>query len=145
MIAPIRREIVVPTTRDRAFALFVDNIGEWWPLHDHGVFGDGTVAFEGDLLVERSGERESVWAEVVEWEPPRALALDWHPGGTPELATFVRVSFERDGSATRVTLVHSRWERLADGPALARDYDTGWIGVLDRYVAHAGTALRHAD
>jgi uncharacterized protein YndB with AHSA1/START domain len=138
MIAPIRREITVPATAERAFALFIDNIGDWWPLHTHGVFGDGTVALEGELLVERSGERESVWAEVSEWDPPRTLSLRWHPGGTPENATLVTVTFERDASATRVTLVHTGWETITNGAEHARDYDTGWIGVLDRFAALAG-------
>ena len=145
MIAPIRREIAVPAAPERAFALFVDNIGDWWPLHTHGVFGDGTVAFEGELLVERSGGRESVWAEVTEWDPPRALSLSWHPGGTPENETHVTVTFERDVAGTRVTLVHTGWERIPNGAEHALDYDTGWIGVLDRFAALAGAATRDVD
>ena len=65
-LAPIRREILVATLPDRAFALFTSHIGRWWPLRDSSVFGaDALVAFEGDRLVERSGSEVSVWAEVL--------------------------------------------------------------------------------
>ena len=51
--APIRREIRVGATANRTFTLFTDRNGEWWPLGDHAVYGDGTVAFEGKGIVER--------------------------------------------------------------------------------------------
>jgi hypothetical protein len=44
--APVRREIRVGAPADRTFTLFTDRIGEWWPLGDHAVYGDGAVAFE---------------------------------------------------------------------------------------------------
>ena len=64
MTAPVRREALVNAAPQRTFDLFVGHINAWWPLERFGVFGDGTVHFERDLLVERSGERESVWGEA---------------------------------------------------------------------------------
>ena len=138
-IPAIRREIHVTATADRTFTLFTERIGDWWPLGDHAVFGDGTVAFEGKDIVERSGERATVWAEVTEWDPPRALRLNWHPGGPVERATDLRVSFLPAGEQTLVVLEHTGWERLSDPAAAAQEYGQGWPHVLDRFAALVDT------
>ena len=134
MTAPIRREVIVATTPDRAFAQFTEQIGSWWPLQTLSVHR-GSVAFEGDRLVERTADAEAVWAEVTEWEPPSRLALDWHPGGERERATRVRVEFSAHDDGTLVTLTHDGWERLADPDVAAEEYGHGWIGVLDLFAA----------
>jgi uncharacterized protein YciI len=139
MTAPIRREVIVKATLERAFALFTDEIGEWWPLHDLSVFA-GTVAFEGQLLVERTADDETVWAEVSEWNPPHTLTLDWHPGSDPDTATVVRVDFVQHDDGTLVTLTHSGWERRADPDTAAAEYGHGWIEVLDLFAAAASSA-----
>jgi uncharacterized protein YndB with AHSA1/START domain/uncharacterized protein YciI len=130
-VAPIRREILVAVPPDRAFALFTAHIGRWWPLRDFSVFGvDALVAFEGDHLVERSGSEVSVWAEVVEWDPPATLALSWHPGRDAAHASDVRVSFAAHDDGTIVTLVHGGWERVENPAAAAEEYGHGWPAVL---------------
>jgi uncharacterized protein YndB with AHSA1/START domain/uncharacterized protein YciI len=130
-VAPIRREILVSATPDRAFALFTAHIGRWWPLRDLSVFGaDALVAFEGDCLVERLGSEANVWAEVLEWEPPAQLRLSWHPGGDVARASDVHVSFAAHDEGTMVTLVHGGWERLEDAAAAAEEYGHGWPAVL---------------
>ena len=67
-LAALHREILVAAPPHRTFELFTGHIGSWWPLATYSAFGDGTVAFEGSELIERSGERSSVWAEVTGWE-----------------------------------------------------------------------------
>jgi uncharacterized protein YciI len=130
-VAPIRREILVSATPERAFALFTAHIGRWWPLRDYSVFGaDALVAFEGDHLVERSGSEVSVWAEVLEWDPPAALRLSWHPRRDVARATDVQVSFAAHDEGTMVTLVHGGWERVEDPEATAEEYGHGWPAVL---------------
>ena len=132
MTAPIRREVIVATTPDRAFAQFTNDIGRWWPLQTLSVLR-GSVAFEGELLVERTADAEAVWAEVTEWDPPSHLALAWHPGGERALATRVSVDFVEHDDGTLVTLTHDGWERLAEPDRAAEDYGNGWIGVLELY------------
>jgi uncharacterized protein YndB with AHSA1/START domain/uncharacterized protein YciI len=138
-VAPIRREIVVPATPERAFALFTAHLGRWWPLRKFSVYGaDAIVAFEGDRVVERSGGEENVWAEVVEWDPPTRLRLSWHPGRDDTHATDVQVSFAGHDGGTLVTLVHSGWERAEDPAGAAEEYRNGWPGVLGAFEAWAG-------
>jgi uncharacterized protein YndB with AHSA1/START domain/uncharacterized protein YciI len=136
MTAPIRREVIVNATPERAFRLFTDEIGEWWPARAHSVY-EGSVAFEGDHLVERTADDETTWADVVEWNPPLSLTMTWHPGSDPATATLVRVDFSAQDDGTLVVLTHSGWERRTDGDDAARDYGEGWIDVLGRFAALA--------
>jgi uncharacterized protein YndB with AHSA1/START domain len=133
--SPVRREVIVSTAPERAFELFTTRIGAWWPLEGYSVFRDGTVAFEGDLLVERSGDRESVWAEVLEWAPPESLPMTWHPGYGADKGTEVRVTFTAHGEGTLVSLVHTGWERMDNPDDAASQYGAGWPEVLASYSA----------
>ena len=133
MTPPVRREVLVNASPDRAFDLFTGRIGDWWPLARHSVFGEGTVSFEGPLLVERFGEQQSVWGEVTAWTPPGEVGFTWHPGYDVENATDVRVTFEARGEQTLVTLVHTGWERMSDPDASADEYRNGWPAVLAGY------------
>jgi uncharacterized protein YciI len=133
-IAPIRRYVEVRASVETAFALFTSHITSWWPLKRFSVFGaEALVAFEGDRLVERHGDQESVWAEVLEWDPPRSLRLAWHPGREPAEATDVHISFTVDEGVTTVTLVHTGWEAVQEPAATAHEYGKGWPLVLAEY------------
>jgi uncharacterized protein YndB with AHSA1/START domain len=133
---PVIKEIHVDAAPETAFAVFVERIGDWWPLEHYSVFGrDATVAFEGDRIVERHGERETVWGEVLAFALGGRVRFTWHPGRDDE-PTEVEVTFAADGDGTRVTLVHSGWERLSEERRAGRlSYDNGWPLVLQRYAA----------
>jgi uncharacterized protein YndB with AHSA1/START domain len=136
--APLLRAVTVAVPAERAFELFTRRVGDWWPLHTHGCFGEETagVSFERDRLVERSkaGE-EAVWGEVLAWEPPVRIAFTWHPGyaeGDP--LTEVEVRFRAQGASTVVELEHRGWERLGARAEEARaSYEVGWPIVLGRF------------
>jgi uncharacterized protein YndB with AHSA1/START domain len=135
---PITKEIHVDATPETAFAVFTERIGEWWPLERYSVLeGDTTVAFEGDRIVERLGDQETVWGEVLEFELAGRLRFTWHPGRPDdEEPTEVEMTFAADGDGTLVTLVHSGWDRLSEERRIGRaDYDNGWPLVLARYAA----------
>ena len=127
---PIHHEVVVATDAGRAFELFTDHIGRWWPLADFGVLPDSTVGFEDGRLVEHSGPESTTWAEVTSWDPPRSFSLAWHPGHPIERATVVTVVFTATDDGTLVRLTHEGWENLADPQAAAGEYDHGWPIVL---------------
>lgn len=140
MTEPLTFTVAVDTPVEQGFALFANHIGDWWPLGELGVLHDGTVAFEGDLLVERSGEREATWGEVIQWEPPGVLALTWHPGSEATGGTDIRVSFEAVGDSTTVTLVHEGWDRVDDPEEAAASYRENWPGVLARFAEFAANS-----
>lgn len=134
-LPPVRREILVPAEPDRAFEVFTAEIGRWWPLAEHSVYGaGGTVAFVDGQIIERSpsGE-EAVWGTVTSWKPGSVVAFTWHPGGAVERASHLEVSFAAAEDGTLVTLVHTGWEMFEDPAAARKGYDDNWPGVLDHY------------
>jgi uncharacterized protein YndB with AHSA1/START domain len=136
----ITKEIHVDAPPETAFKVFTERIAEWWPLDTYSVFqGETTVAFEGDRIVERLGDEETVWGEVLDFEVAGRLRFTWHPGRPDdEEPTEVEVTFAADGDGTLVTLVHGGWERLSEERRVGRvDYDNGWPHVLGRYAALA--------
>jgi uncharacterized protein YndB with AHSA1/START domain len=144
-IPPILRSTHVHRNAEETFVLFTDRIGAWWPLRTHGLFGvnSGGLEFRDGRLVERSltGE-ETVWGEVLSWEPPHAFAMTWHPGRTDGPASVVEVVFNEDEEGTRVELVHRGWEAFGDDAGLTtRDGYVGpgtWGAVLDHFTDIAG-------
>jgi len=51
MILPVTKSFVVQLPITAAFRLFTSDIGRWWPLNSHSVFGDAAVtcAIEGQI------------------------------------------------------------------------------------------------
>ena len=94
-IEPVRRTVRVDCTPARAFELFTDTIGRWWPLATHSLGGERAVdvrfePWEGGRLFEIDADgAESEWGTVRTWQPGRALAFSWHVGRSPDLATTV--------------------------------------------------------
>lgn len=141
-IAPVIRTVTVEVSLTKAFSVFTERMGEWWPLQEHGTFGDEAhdVLLEprvGGRLYEVSiGGEEAFWAEVQEFDPPRRLVLAWRPNPDRPAPTTVEVTFTAVDTGTKVELVHTGWERLGDRAVAqeARDsYDSGWPETLRRF------------
>lgn len=150
---PVTQSVDVPIGLESAFALFTQQMGHWWPLGSHSIAADshrGRLQSLGLVLEERVGGRlyeqlsdgsEGDWGRVLEWDPPRHLALSWKPNLTDGPFTRVDVTFTGDADSTLVQLVHTGWEALGERSEAARSgYDQGWPGVLELYRAHT-TAL----
>lgn len=139
------KTVTVPARPDRAFAVFVDDIGAWWPLGGFSVGGESsTVAFARDddgratrLVETLAAGGTTDWGVVTRWEPPHVVAFTWHPGEGADAATHVEVTFTPDGDGTLVRLVHGGWAARADGAAACERYDTGWEVVLAPFAAAA--------
>ena len=136
-IHPVVKTRVVPIDADRAFSLFTEKAGEWWPLSTHAIAGPDAVGirFEtgvGGVVVELTAEGgEHIWAEISEWNPPHRFVLNWHPRINPTAASTLQVSFSPENGGTRVTLEHSGWERFeAEAGELRVSYEKGWDVVL---------------
>lgn len=145
---PLRRQVVVPAGPQVAFDVFTGRIGAWWPLHRLSVHGAGSsAAFRDGMLVETGPDGdESVWGEVLDWEPPRRLRITWHPGYEAARASEVEVSFAPVGDAlTLVTVEHRGWERFPDPRAARDEYGHGWPGVLDRYASDVPVTAGDGD
>ncbi|HEX3540352.1 MAG TPA: SRPBCC domain-containing protein [Acidimicrobiales bacterium] len=135
ILPPVRREVIVDAPPERAFAVFTDEIGRWWPMVGHSVYGaTAAVGFDDGRIVERSAEGEqAVWGTVTKWDPGRVVSFTWHPGHDADRASAVTVTFHDRGERTLVVLEHTGWEIYADPEAARAEYHGGWVGVLDRY------------
>lgn len=147
MTAPVIRSAHVNRSPEDAFDIFTNEIGAWWPLPSHGIFGDksGGISFRDGHIVETSVDgTEATWAEVLVWEPPTGFRLAWHPGQTAEDASEVDVQFIPNGDGTTVIVEHRSWEKFGnDAMNRRRSYvgPNAWGYVLDHFAdgAEAGT------
>lgn len=145
-VPPIRRELIVDASVSTAFAVFTDQIGGWWPLGEHAVDGDGTVAFVGRRIVETSAAgKDTLWGTVTEWDPPSRLAFTWHPGYEAARASKVEVTFAPSGQGTLVTLVHTGWEAFDDPAGAREEYEQGWPTVLQGYADRVAESAQNQN
>ena len=133
----------------RAFALFTERAGEWWPSERRHTDDDTSAiciehpsaAGGAGRFYERAADGTEVELGTVRrFEPPHRLALDWYPGTGPAIPTFVEIEFEPIAGGTRVTVSHGA------GVAPREKYDTNaaayarsWNLVLPAYAAAAGS------
>ena len=134
------KTVAVPVDPDRAFAIFTDRLGDWWPLATHSLFRQSAagVTLEprlgGDIVEESETGERAVWGTLTTWEPPARLGMWWHPGSDPADATRVIVEFVPRARGTLVTLTHDLWEqRRGDSDESRADYDIGWDIVLEQF------------
>lgn len=150
-IAPVVKTVDVLRTPADAFRLFTEEISAWWPLKTHtrarDAAGEVTVRVDfesrvGGRIFEtlNTGEQRD-WGEVLVFEPGRRVAFSFQMGRAREKAGEVEVRFEPLGpKGTRVTLVHSHWERLGDEAEQLRGrFANGWESAfVHGYGAFAG-------
>jgi uncharacterized protein YndB with AHSA1/START domain len=145
---PITVDLEVGATRPEAFDIFVNRIGEWWPLETHSIHGNSTIeaVFEGRVggrIYERTAEgKKELWGRVLVWEPPERVVFSWNPNHDRAEETEVEVIFEEVDGGTRVRLEHRGWELLRpEDQAIRESYVTGWDPVLDRFATRVKNEL----
>jgi uncharacterized protein YndB with AHSA1/START domain len=146
-IPPLTATVTVAAPVERAFRVFTDSFGRWWPAEYHlGQAEMATAVLEprvGGRWYERGVDgSECDWGRVLAFEPPHRLVVTWQIDGhwrydpDPAHASEIEVRFTADGpEQTTVELEHRLLERLVDGQAL-RDGITGgggWTSLLERF------------
>ena len=144
-----RASVVVPGPPDRAFALFSEAMGEWWPREytwsQAKLQRFGMEPVEGGLCFEVGPHGfRCDWGRVTVVEPPERLVFLWQIGPTrapepdPDRASEVEVLFVARGDEVSVELSHSKFERHGEG---SDDYRAGmnsprgWTYILERFAA----------
>ena len=146
----VRSSIVVEAPIERAFAVFTDGIGSWFPPQYNLL--DTEIAervFEprvGGHVYDRGTDgRECHWARVLAYEPPDRVVISWDISPQwqvqtdPDKTSEVDVRFVAEApDRTRVELEHRNldrhgagWESVRDGV----DNEAGWPLYLQRYAA----------
>jgi uncharacterized protein YndB with AHSA1/START domain len=146
-VEPIRRSVTVRCDQERAFRLFTEEIGTWWPVEFHSRAVDDFegqdlkvegVEFQtvvgGQVLEHLSNGQTLPWGDVVAFEPPVRFVLSWHPSFSERPPTEVEVRFTALGPDTLVELEHRGWELLGpDAERLLASYAEGWVPTLERF------------
>lgn len=144
----VRTSIVVQAPIERAFSVFTDGIGSWWPPEHHILEADlAEMIFEprvggsvGDRGVDGS---ECHWARVLAYEPPTRFVISWNINSNWQIETDagktseVEVRFIAEGAnQTRVELEHRNLQRHGEGWEQIRDAvgsPGGWRLNLQRF------------
>jgi uncharacterized protein YndB with AHSA1/START domain len=137
----VTTSIVVDAPIARAFAVFTEDIGSWWPKEHHVLQAPlARMVFEprvgGQIYDVGTDGSECHWARVLEYEPPRRIvfswdvSLQWQIEADPAKSSEVEVTFVAQGTArTRVELEHRHIDRHGEGWESMRDAvgsDGGW-------------------
>jgi uncharacterized protein YndB with AHSA1/START domain len=151
-VEPIRQDVIVGIGPERAFNLFTEEMGTWWPVDEYSrafnEFADQGLRvirlefqprLRGRILEHLSDGRVLPWAEVVDWQPPHRLVMAWVPHSLPEPPTEVVVTFTAQSEGTLVEVEHRGWDRLSPGfrEAMYDLYARGWVFTLGRFGAAA--------
>ncbi len=143
----VRKSVEVAVPPARAWRVFTEEMGSWWPLATHsigveqGTPPDGVVVegHVGGVIYETLGDERRTWGTVVEWDPPTRLSVEWTVGAGP--ATRWTATFSATATGTRVDLVHAGFEAhgdRADEMRASYGAEDGWAGVLARFAEAAG-------
>ena len=147
----VNRTLTVAAPPERAFAVFTEGIGTWWPLQPYSIGTEPAVDAvveprEGGRWFERSASgTECDWGHVLVWDPPNRVVLtweiscDWQPDANARSEVDVRFTSDGDGR-TRVDLEHRGLETYAERAEEMRSIfgsDNGWGGLLKHFVAAA--------
>jgi len=148
---PVRQSVLVRSSRAHTFETFVGELGTWWPVNPFSAGKDRVrdVTVErrvGGRVYETWADGTQVdWGELLAWEPPERFAMTWT---IVSVLTQVELTFAELGPAlTKVSVVHSGWEKLSDeqlaqdcalpGGYLGGSFDKGWALILERLAAAA--------
>jgi uncharacterized protein YndB with AHSA1/START domain len=146
----VHASIVVEAPIERAFSVFTDDIGSWWPSDHHILQGElAEMVFEpraGGHVYDRGVDgSECRWARVLAYEPPDRvvfswdISLQWQLEDDPKRTSEVEVRFTPEGpSRTRVELEHRNIDRHGDGWEKMRDAvgsEGGWLKGLQALAA----------
>jgi Activator of Hsp90 ATPase homolog 1-like protein len=150
-VGPITRTVRVQSSAERAFKVFTEGIGTWWPLETHSIAVDQGLEQKAETLRlegREGGRIEEVlqdgttrgWGGVDVWEPPSRVVFWWKPNELPTPPTKVEVRFTAEGDGTQVELDQRGWDRLGEVAEELRSLysaEGGWTMVLDRFASAA--------
>ncbi len=129
----VQSTITVDAPIERAFTVFTDGMGSWWPREHHILQVDvAEIVFEprqGGRVYDRGVDgSECHWGRVLAYEPPTRvvfswdISLQWQLEGDPRRTSDVEVRFVAEGpDRTRVELEHRNLDRHGAGWEQMRD------------------------
>ena len=144
----VRSSIVVEAPLDRAFSVFTEGIGTWFPreynLLDVEIAERVFEPHVGGQVYDRGTDgSECRWARVLAYEPPERVVISWDISPQwqietdPARTSEVEVRFLAEApDRTRVELEHRNLDRHGEGWEGVREGvggEGGWPLYLQRY------------
>ena len=123
----VTASIEVEAPIERAFSVFTDGIGSWWPSEHHILQAElAEMVFEpraGGHVYDRGVDgSECRWARVLVYEPPGRVViswdinLQWQLETDPERTSEIEIRFVAESpTRTRVEIEHRHLDRHGDG------------------------------
>jgi uncharacterized protein YndB with AHSA1/START domain len=136
MTKTIRREILIPQSRERVWKGIADSaaLAEWMFPNDFVARVGHQFTFQVPGNPKLNFDGLVVRCEVLECESPRRLAFSWEAGGL--VGTQVSFQLEPDGEGTRLVLEHSGFDVSLPGITQAfRGAEYGWAKMLGQLPA----------
>lgn len=152
LMEPVRKSVRVRATAERAFRVFTQDMGSWWPRTHHigkspmtGIVVDGRAG--GAIYSEQEDGTPCPWATVLVWDPPRRFVMAWQVSPTwqfePDLAKCSEVELQftpADDGTTLVELEHRNIEKHGGACAQMRgmvNAEGGWGTLLTLFAKKA--------
>jgi uncharacterized protein YndB with AHSA1/START domain len=148
----VQSSIVVDAPIDKAFSVFTEGIGSWFPSEYNLL----EVEIAERIFEPRVGGRvydrgtdgsECHWARVLAYDPPNQVVFSWDISpqwqieADPEKTSEVDVRFVAEGpDRTRVELEHRNLDRHGSGWERTRESvagEGGWPGCLQTFAERA--------
>ncbi len=135
----VSTSVIVQAPIARAFSVFTEGIGTWWPPQHHILEGElAEMVFEphvGGAIIDRATDgSECRWARALAYEPPHRVVFSWEINTRwqietdPERTSEVEVRFTAQApDRTLAELEHRRLDRHGEGWEQMRDaVGSGW-------------------
>ena len=143
VLDPIIKTIEVPCSQEKAFGVFVNEMGSWWPLDKRSMsMKNGKPAKSLSIEPKQGGkiveighdDTEHLWGTIKSYDPHDSISMDFHMGLPAENASHVEVRFTAlENERTRVELTQSNWEAFGEMAEMMRDgYGSGWVIIFEQ-------------
>lgn len=149
-----RVSVLVPADPEETFRIFTEEIDQWWRRGRRFRAAGarrGFIRLEpgvGGRLFEsfdtKSGEKILQTGEVLVWDPPTRLVLEWrNVNFKPNESTEVEVEFTKSRSGTLVTVTHRGWDSIPPDHPARHGQDVGpYLASLGRWWGDLMSSLR---
>ena len=142
-VSPYAYELSVAAPYERAFDIYVTQIGRWWPAvytAEPATFDTVTIdPYVGGRVVERHQDGVTQdWGRVTLWVPGRAIAYEFSLAMADCPPSLIQVNFVPGGDSCVVEFTHGGWnEENAEHHAKFNE----WPRILRAYARAAESAV----